>query len=553
MDMDIKINEILEQAQKTLAESGTLNITIRRKIWQAMGPLEPREQDSPVPRTITEPLKTRALLALASAKKVMPMWCTCDSDDKRPQNLIKKSRAYLDGKITVQALNAEVDNDTISDFMVLIDDGEIAAEAAIAAWNAAAVALEDEAALEPYCCDATDEDIDPYDWDAAKNACAAWSDAYTDGDIGKRAVREMRFWAWYLEEAAKLLGVDYRFPPKYIKAFQEKQNPPKPVPKEVTLESLAGFLDLGEYVYHCKHVAKDKDRDVVFYAIVLRLNEDFDIGICPVCGRTTREVAHAGANRRLDWYDYVLPAKGPQIAITQLDFAFRCPEHPEKHIYPPSIGYKNVKAAVKRYLKGAGRLEKLLDELERRKTTKYFKVWGNSIVIDGWSFCKLADIDKKKEELGLARAGWIDEKNEVYGLDLRQYLPIFYIYNRSYEDFMRYLPKNVRENEDGTVDLITDGFLLHCTFENGQPVYAQITSLFRIWVKNQNDPALLKALTEILNLPEDVAEQAIQNAGHISSEWEIEQLTALTRTEVLRVFPALKKAGVKCRMLPDRF
>ena len=71
--MDNGENKALDQAQKELIESGKLNITVRRKIWQAMGELEVRAQDSPIPRTLTEPLKKRALLALACAKKVMPM------------------------------------------------------------------------------------------------------------------------------------------------------------------------------------------------------------------------------------------------------------------------------------------------------------------------------------------------------------------------------------------------------------------------------------------------------------------------------------------------
>ena len=63
----------------------------------------------------------------------------------------------------------------------------------------------------------TDEDFDPYDWDAAKNAAVAWRDAGTGGDPGKQAVQEIKFWAWYLEEAAKLLGIeDFRFPQKDI-------------------------------------------------------------------------------------------------------------------------------------------------------------------------------------------------------------------------------------------------------------------------------------------------------------------------------------------------
>lgn len=550
--MDIEGNEALKQAQEMLAKSGALDLTARRGIWQVMGEIEPRKQDSPTPRTLTEPLKKRARLALACAKKVMPIWCKCDPEDKRPQDLIKKSLAYLDGKITVQELDAKVRGDAIDDFMALVDEGEIAASAALAAWKAAVVALEDESSLEPWCLDMTEEDMDSYDWDAAKEACVAWGDAYADGDNGKRAVREMKFWAWYLEEAAGLLGEkDYRFPQKYIKAFQEKQNPPKPVPEEVTLESFAEFLDLGEYLYHSKVEKRNEDDDPDYYSMYLRLKENF--GICPVCGKKVYEVEHAGANRRLDWYDNAFPAKGPQLSITQLDLMFRCPDHPEKHIYCPSDVYKNVKAAVKRYIKGEGRLEKLLCELERRKTIKYFKVWGDSIVINGKEFRDLAKIEENKEELGLLGAGWVDAEHTIFGLELKQFLPIFYIYGRPYEDFIRYYPREVHKNEDGTVDLLTDRFHLRCTIKDGQAVYAEITSFFRIWVKEKDGAALKKVLSGVLKMSDEAAESAIRNAKDHFGEWEIEAFTALTKDRAKRVIAELKNVGVKCRMIPDRF
>ena len=527
-------NKALKQAQEMLAKSAKLDITARRELWQAMGALEVRSQDSPVPRTLTEPLKKRARLALACAEKVMPMWRQCDPEDKRPQNLIKKSLAYLDGKTTVQELDAAVKGDAIDDFMVLIDDGEVAAEAAVAAWKAAVVALEDESSLEPWCQNVTEKEMDSYDWDAAKNACVVWSDAYADGDNGKCAVGEMKFWVWYLEEAAKLLGVeDYRFPPKYIKAFQEKQNPPKPVPEEVTLESFVEFLDLGDYVYHYK-VEKGGDDGCGYYSMYVRLKEDF--GICPVCGKKVYEVQQDGANRRLDWYDNAFPTKGLQLSIIQLDLRFCCPDHPKEIIYSPSNVYKNVKAAVKRYIKGEGRLAKLLDELERRKTTNYLKIWGDSIVINGREFRDLAAIEANKETLGLA---------------LKEFLPHFYIYDSPYEDYIRYHPENVHKNENGTVDLITRGFGFRFTMENGQAVYAEITNLFRIWVKEKDSPFLSKVLVKVFGLSAEAAEQAVQNAKDYSGEWEIQPFAALTRDEAGQVFHLLKKAGVKCRLLPN--
>ncbi len=198
--------EIFKQAEKEIAESGKLSLTARRKIWQTMGEIEPRKRDSLKPRSLTEPLKKRAYLALACAQKVMPMWCSVYPDNNSPQNLIEKSLAYLDGKIKVKELRAERKQSTIDNFMISVEQYGAAASAAVAAWEAMVVALEDEQYLEPWDSDLTDDDIDSYERDAAKEACVAYT--YTDEDDDKCAIREKHFWVWYLEEAAKIAGLE---------------------------------------------------------------------------------------------------------------------------------------------------------------------------------------------------------------------------------------------------------------------------------------------------------------------------------------------------------
>lgn len=198
--------EIFKQAEKEIAESGKLSLTARRKIWQTMGEIEPRKRDSLKPRSLTEPLKKRAYLALACAQKVMPMWCSVYPDNNSPQNLIEKSLAYLDGKIKVKELRAERKQSTIDNFMISVEQYGAAASAAVAAWEAMVVALEDEQYLEPWDSDLTDDDIDSYERDAAKEACVAYT--YTDEDDDKWAIREKHFWVWYLEEAAKIAGLE---------------------------------------------------------------------------------------------------------------------------------------------------------------------------------------------------------------------------------------------------------------------------------------------------------------------------------------------------------
>lgn len=483
------ILDIFRQAEKEVAESGKLGLTARRKIWQTMGEIEPRKRDSLTPRPLTEPLKKRALLALACAKKVMPIWCSVDPVDKCPQNLIKKSLAYIDGKIGVKDLRAERKQSVIDDFMNAVDEYGNAAQAAVAAWDAMVVALEDEQDLEPWNLDLTDADFDAYDRDAAYNACIAWSDAYTDGDNGKYVIRQMRFWAWYLEEATKIAGLqNYRFPPKFIKAFKEKQDPPKPVPEEVTLESFCEFLGVGEYLYNIKQKGeityynkKTDDYDITekfdYYQITARLPQKY--GVCPVCKQPVYNVADFYADKYLDWHDFALPKSCPQIAITRLPLLFRCPEHPREWIYNLPDKYENAKAAIKRYVSGEGRLEKLIAELERRTLKKYCMVWASEIDINGECFREFADIETKKEELGIVGA-WIDEANGVYGLDLRQFSSAFYIIRYPFEKFFEYA-RNGEDSAlyepiagDGTAEFTVGDFKFKCTLEDGQPVFAEI-------------------------------------------------------------------------------
>lgn len=477
--MEGEIEVILNQAEKELVEIGKLTITARRNIWRAMGDLQQREQDSTTPRTLSEPLKKRATLALACAKKVMPMWCELAPADKRPQNMIKIGLVYINGKTTVEQFQTVIDDEAARDFMTYLDNGELFACAALAAWEAARVVLEDESELEPWRCDVTDEEIDPYDWDAAKNACVAWSNAYTDGDNGKYAVREMRFWAWYLEETAKILGAEnYRFPPKYIKAFQEKQNPPKPVPKEITLENFCEFLGNVNYLYHLKSEGILYGQNVEYYQIIVREKNDF--GICPKCKKKTYKVAHKIIEKCLGWDDGVLPTKDRQIEIIRLSLQLRCPDHPKEWIYSFSQ-YEDTKAAVKRYIKGERRLEKLFAELERREVKKYLGVWAQSVVINGYEFKNFADIESKKQKLGII-SGWVDEENKIYGLDLKQFSRNFYIYLNPFADFARYSNEDaklsgedVRENRDGTLEFSVKKFKFKLTMENEQPIYAKIS------------------------------------------------------------------------------
>lgn len=548
--MDHSKSLVLELAKKELAEKGTLDISVRRKLWEAMGPLEPRKQDCAEPRTLTEPLKKRAELALACARKVSRIWCAYDAEDKRPQRLIRQTRAYLDGKISVDALEAE--SDVISDFMSIVDEdgGDSAPAAAVAAWDALVVALEDESLLEPWCADVVDADLDPYDWDAAKNAVMAWRDADTDGDSGKQAVREMKFWAWYLKEAAKLLGEEgFCFPKKYIKAFAEKQNPPRPVPEEVTLESFAEYLG-GRYRFHT-HLPPNGgkyDYDPERYTVELWMDGDY--GICPKCKKRVTEFGRISSDCCL--WDVPLP-ENRELQVNRTMPCYHCPDHPDVWwIFPDSSQQvSSYKEALKRYLKGSGRVQAFLEQLDSR-LPKSLEILGALVIFNGRKL-DLEYIDKYKEKLGLADAGWVDREMEAYAFDVRQFLPHLYIQGCTFEEFLHYYPERVQTLDDGSVEL--EVYRLWARFwldGKGAPVRVALTTRFFIWMKSKavKSPALPRLLEELKGLTSAEAEEAVKTAKYSSGEWELAPLSGLDRREAIRLQAALEAGGVECRILP---
>ncbi|WP_300713577.1 Imm5 family immunity protein [uncultured Acetatifactor sp.] len=529
----------LELAEKEIAETGALSFPGRRRLWEAMGPLEPREQDSGTPRSLTGPLKKRAELALACAKKVSRIWCAFDGEDKRPRHLMKQTRAYLDGKISAEALSAE--SDVIDDFMIIVEDeGDSATAAALAAWDALVVALEDESLLEPWCADATDADLDPYDWDAAKNAAMAWRDAGSGGNPGKRAVREMKYWAWYLEEWARLLGAeDYRFPPRYIRAFQEKQAPARPVPQEVTLESFAGYMG-GRYQFHTyASLREGYDREPGTYTVSLWF--DGDRGICPVCYKETELVDIVHGDCCL--WEIPLPG-GRKLEVHRIMPNFSCPDHPEiPFIFPPSAELvSNYNAALKDYWKGPGRKQAFVEQLENR-LPRMLNIQGVEVeyLANHW------------EELHLTNAGWVDREMEQYAFDVAPFLPNFFLHSCTLEQYFRYYPDQVRRLEDGSIEIELFRLWVRIWMdEAGRPKRAMLTTRFAIWVAGKPDknPFLPKLLAELRGMTPEQVKESLRTAKPVSRDYELEPLSGLTRPEAIRFQATLEAGGVECRILP---
>ena len=97
-------------------------------------------------------------------------------------------------------------------------------------------------------------------------------------------------------------------------------------------------MGVGEYVYNIKGESEisyynkktdnyDKTEYFDIYQITARLPQEY--GICPVCKKPVYNIKCFFADRGLDWDEFAVPKKYPQIDITRLCLQFRCPDHPK--------------------------------------------------------------------------------------------------------------------------------------------------------------------------------------------------------------------------------
>ena len=190
------VTELLAAAEAALAAAadGHLVLSIRKRIWAALGP---REVDG-ARAVIGPPLRRRTTLAIFAAQRVIPIWTRAFNSDERPKEMLRIARLYVEEKVDFKfawrAKNA---------FWVEVDRlNGVAVAAGYAAAQAVTTALNDERFDVQDLDSKVDRDLDPYDWDASFFASVAaahgapW-EASSDGS----ARRE--FWRWYIREAIR--------------------------------------------------------------------------------------------------------------------------------------------------------------------------------------------------------------------------------------------------------------------------------------------------------------------------------------------------------------
>lgn len=555
--------EILEQAVKEVSETGRLPFQVRRELWLALGEWEERDETDNSPRTLTKPLQKRAQLALACAKKVAKVWTAYAPEDKGPQKLVKQGNAYLSGKLAADRLSQTWSE---LDYMDRTEEERYSSApmAAIAADRAAAVALYDEYLLEPHFADADDFDLDPYDWDAAWCASLAWAGQNEEASPGEQKVAELKFWAWYLEQAAKLLGMeDWKFPKKAIKAFEEKQELARPVPEEVSLESLVDFLGQGEYRYHYRirnafndgTVSGDETYGYDIYTICRK-----EEGFCPKC--KTR-VTKAEFWYTVNSLEAMLPESKVSVRVLHSLPMFRCPDHPDTS-FTPHEDYVNPKAALKRYLQGQERLQVLLDQLENRREN-VFQIGEGYLALNG----NLQYHHAIRVPAGVQGIRWLDSEEEDspdtghnsyqtgmteerLEIDLTKFGPHVYFPHLTFEEFREAFPERVEVLEDGCIQITMERHWVRCWLdEAGTLKRVVIQSRFHIEADTNAADTLTQFLMQEFQLSKADAEAEISACGAKGyPHKEIGVLSNLTRAEALRLCSALRSKGIKCRVMP---
>lgn len=532
-------------AVNEVAESGELSLPARRRLWLALGEWEWRDEEDreEIPRALTEPLKKRAGLACLCAKKVMPVWSAYAPNDKAPQKLLKTARDYLDGKIPAEKLEKAMEG--TGGFLDRAE-GEpysTAPAAAMAAWQAAFCAWWDEPLLAERYADAIDSELDYDDKDAAYLASVAWGGRDEEAQPGERAVEQMKFWAWYLEQLAPLLGIEkFHFPKKAIAVFKEKQFPVKPVPEEVTLESFCDYIGAGDYLYHTRSGRSCQ--------IVTRMRGDH-----AVCPKTKEEC------RKLKFYygvallEDTLPGEHP-FTVTMRVPLFHCDVHPGNS-HTPRAEYTNPKANCQRYLAGEGRAEAFLREVERR-AANVFVIGEGYTILNG----EIEHHHNVRIPAGVPGIRWADWETETLEIDLAQFGPHVYFPDCSWEEFLRFYPDRAAKQEDGSYLVTFQRHWVRCyPDEAGKLRRVTLTSRFKLEVewynpdnKNLNtyNPGKIlswvKALRDAFDLTTAEARAWVEDPAQ---PWRA-RFEGLTRREAEGLQAALRSHGIRCRILPWR-
>lgn len=248
---------------------------------------------------------------------------------------------------------------------------------------------------------------------------------------------------------------------------------------------------------------------------------------------------------------------------------FHCPNHPDIS-FVPHVDYINPKAALKHYLKEPGRLQALLDQLERRQENVFEIGEGcqtlngeiyhhHDIMFPAWvrgtrwldTEAKEVVLDMKSWGRTSYMTGMTEERLEI---DLKQFCARLLFDCLTFDEFRAIYPDQVEVLEDGCVQLTMECHWVRCWLdEAGQLERVVIQSRFHLEVDAQSPVTLANFLMQRFHLSKDQAEAEVAVSPRRSEERPYQSgspFTNLTRAEALCLRSELRSWGIKCRIMP---
>ena len=463
---------LLEQAVWEIRETGRLNLPTRQKLWLSYGPMEWEEETAEQPPcALTKGLRTRLALSSACARKVLPIWSTALPEDKLPQETLSLTQRYLEGNASPEALKQafSVSGDLIND---LGNEGSnyIAVVAGLAALHTALLALVDEPLLYANYIGTRDQELEIYDWDSAYLACLAYSWTQPEWDKNQRAVKELEFWVWYLEQAAGLGGLPgFRFPnvEKVKQKFQEHLPASHPLPDETTLESFVEFVTGGTYVTHYIHA------DGTVTLITTGVVEE---AVCPACGAAASNLDYVSTTQ-MD----LPPVQEHSLRLLQHYSIFHC--YGESHLdsekrFLASCYSDDCIANYHRYFQDRTRIAVLASLLERpsKHMLNFAGVW---LRLDDIMLYHIQYPNPMGGDFSRWPGVYWDRRNFQIEFDLTRLEAEVYFWNMPYREFLKKKPMNhpfiwTEQGNTATVRFSRGKVTQHITLTFDSPAHEQL-------------------------------------------------------------------------------
>ena len=190
----------LKIAKRVIEETGYLDLPYRKILWDSLGG-ENYGKTGKIEK-ITEGLKRRFRLSELCVNKIIHIWEFNTNNDPRLQKIMELANSYLDGKVSSDVLNNELEKFNSFESKLIDNVFDIYPFVARAVSGVIGVALYDEAIFQVTEDDSKDDWLDHEVFDVAWMVCAIYSYSDTgllfqDYDDKKRK----EFWNWYVDEA----------------------------------------------------------------------------------------------------------------------------------------------------------------------------------------------------------------------------------------------------------------------------------------------------------------------------------------------------------------